>query len=210
MLTFFRRIRKGLLDGGATSKYLLYAIGEIALVVIGILIALQINNWNEDRKQVNLETQYLARFKVDMASDTVYYNRRISDSEGIIGSHKQFVQESYQKQRSIEEVRKLWRNISWNSEQLTIQNSAYSELINSGLLNVLSSQILKERIINYYKQIEQATAHILEFNEVTTRHLIHLGNIMPNRTRFESVYDNLFENGDFPEVDWVIQMILAH
>jgi len=50
MLTFFRRIRKGLLDGGRTSKYVLYAVGEIALVVIGILIALSINNWNEARK----------------------------------------------------------------------------------------------------------------------------------------------------------------
>jgi len=50
MLTFFRRIRKGFLVGGRASKYLLYAIGEIALVVIGILIALQVNNWNEERK----------------------------------------------------------------------------------------------------------------------------------------------------------------
>ena len=50
MLTFFRRIRKGFLDGGRTSKYFLYAIGEIALVVIGILIALQINNWNYSLK----------------------------------------------------------------------------------------------------------------------------------------------------------------
>ena len=50
MLTFFRKFRKSLLGEGATSRYLLYAIGEITLVVIGILIALQINNWNQDRK----------------------------------------------------------------------------------------------------------------------------------------------------------------
>ena len=50
MLTFFKRIRKGLLGEGVSSKYFLYAVGEIVLVVIGILIALQINNWNQWRK----------------------------------------------------------------------------------------------------------------------------------------------------------------
>ncbi|GLU45473.1 hypothetical protein Musp01_30970 [Muricauda sp. NBRC 101325] len=50
MIKFFRNIRKTLLNEGKTSKYLKYAVGEIILVVIGILIALHINNWNENRK----------------------------------------------------------------------------------------------------------------------------------------------------------------
>ena len=50
MITFLRKIRESLIESGNTKRYMLYAIGEIALVVIGILIALQINNWNEDRK----------------------------------------------------------------------------------------------------------------------------------------------------------------
>ena len=50
MLTFFRKLRKSLMDSGSAKKYTLYAIGEIALVVVGILIALQINNYNENRK----------------------------------------------------------------------------------------------------------------------------------------------------------------
>ena len=50
MIKFFRSIRKALLAENKFSKYLIYAIGEIVLVVIGILIALQINNWNENRK----------------------------------------------------------------------------------------------------------------------------------------------------------------
>jgi len=49
MIKFFRKIRKNLLNEGKTSKYLKYAIGEILLVVIGILIALQINTWNQER-----------------------------------------------------------------------------------------------------------------------------------------------------------------
>jgi len=51
MFTFLRKTRKSLIRSSGTRKYILYAIGEIALVVIGILIALQINNWNEQRKK---------------------------------------------------------------------------------------------------------------------------------------------------------------
>ena len=50
MLKFFRKIRQNLLSEGKTGKYIKYAFGEIILVVIGILIALQINTWNEDYK----------------------------------------------------------------------------------------------------------------------------------------------------------------
>lgn len=55
MFKFFRHIRKSLILENKTSKYLKYAIGEIVLVVLGILIALQINNWNEERKTKQLE-----------------------------------------------------------------------------------------------------------------------------------------------------------
>jgi len=64
MINFFRKIRQQLLTENKFSKYLLYAIGEIFLVVIGILIALQINNWNEDRKDRKAETQALIDLKI--------------------------------------------------------------------------------------------------------------------------------------------------
>ena len=57
MLTFFRRIRKGLLGSGQAKNYILYAVGEILLVMIGILLALQVNNWNENR--INHEKEKL-------------------------------------------------------------------------------------------------------------------------------------------------------
>ena len=59
MIKFFRKIRYDLMSSGKTSKYIKYAIGEIILVVIGILIALQINNWNEDRKNATNEAHIL-------------------------------------------------------------------------------------------------------------------------------------------------------
>lgn len=60
MVTLFRRIRQRLIESGSVTKYLLYAIGEILLVVIGILLALQVNNWNEGRKALNQEQQVLS------------------------------------------------------------------------------------------------------------------------------------------------------
>jgi hypothetical protein len=55
MLKFFRRIRRQLLSENQFTKYSLYAAGEIFLVVVGILIALQVNNWNERIKVLNFK-----------------------------------------------------------------------------------------------------------------------------------------------------------
>ncbi len=66
MLKFFRRIRQKLLDKGSLRKYSLYALGEILLVMIGILLALQVNNWNEGRKEKKLELQLLEGLKSDL------------------------------------------------------------------------------------------------------------------------------------------------
>ena len=65
MIKFFRRIRFDLLKKNKTGKYLKYAVGEIVLVVIGIIIALQINNWNEQRIDSKEEQLVLLYLKED-------------------------------------------------------------------------------------------------------------------------------------------------
>lgn len=72
MIKFFRKIRQNLLWEGKTGKYLKYAIGEIVLVVIGILIALQINNWNETRKQHIAEREFITSVKNDLKQDNAF------------------------------------------------------------------------------------------------------------------------------------------
>ncbi|TDQ32193.1 DUF6090 family protein [Zeaxanthinibacter enoshimensis] len=69
MIKFFRRIRQHLLAENKFSKYLLYAIGEIALVVIGILIALQINTWNDEIKATKVEVKFFANILLDLEKD---------------------------------------------------------------------------------------------------------------------------------------------
>lgn len=83
MIKFFRHIRYNLMETGKTTKYLKYAIGEIVLVVIGILIALSINNWNENHKNQSKKEGLLKALKIEFTSnlkqiDTVlYYDRDV-------------------------------------------------------------------------------------------------------------------------------------
>ena len=76
MINFFRRIRLQLLTENKLSKYLIYAFGEILLVVLGILIALQINNWNEGQHSKHLELEMLREVRVGLESDLkdIHYN----------------------------------------------------------------------------------------------------------------------------------------
>ena len=71
MIKLFRNIRQNLLNEGKTSKYLKYAFGEIILVVIGILIALQINNWNENQKAKTTEIYVLKEILSNLNEDGI-------------------------------------------------------------------------------------------------------------------------------------------
>ncbi len=82
MIKFFRKIRQKLLSENKVSKYLLYAIGEIILVVIGILIALQINNWNENRKDKQLEENLLIQLSEDIKTNIAELERSHKSNKG--------------------------------------------------------------------------------------------------------------------------------
>jgi len=85
MLTFFRKIRQKMFSEGRISKYLIYAIGEIFLVVIGILIALQVNDWNETRKNHSKKEKLLNALKIEFTSNKIqldsvlYYDNKVLD-----------------------------------------------------------------------------------------------------------------------------------
>jgi hypothetical protein len=81
MIKLFRNIRQNLLAEGKMSKYFKYAIGEIILVVIGILIALSINNWNEERKTQNTIKGIYAIVKSDLESDIITINGILSNTK---------------------------------------------------------------------------------------------------------------------------------
>ena len=77
MIPFYRKIRKKMADDNRPLKYMRYAIGEIILVVIGILIALQINNWNENRKTKLRSQVYINEIVNDLIHQHLNFDRVI-------------------------------------------------------------------------------------------------------------------------------------
>ncbi|MUP43464.1 hypothetical protein FLP08_12835 [Gramella aestuarii] len=165
MIKFFRTIRRKLLLAGKTGQYLKYAIGEIVLVVIGILIALQINNWNETSKLKKEEVVYLKRLKLDLKKDTIYYNTSIDRANLLIDRNTLFLQKIYDEQRSIDEGKYLMNIPLWDSEYLTIQDNTFRELVSSGKLNIISNPGLKVAVVDFYRKIEVQENYMKEFNE---------------------------------------------
>ncbi|MDM9632125.1 DUF6090 family protein [Robiginitalea aurantiaca] len=169
MLRFFRQIRQRLLTDNKFSKYLLYAIGEIMLVVIGILIALQVDNWNEERQERIAELNFLSRLREDLKVDNAYFRKRIEEANSSEAAGKIFLKKLFEKQQSLEEAVSLWDLFRefHSSEMLTIQNSTYSEMLYAGRLELITDRELKSLLLEYYRECEKAAKHTTEFNAFT-------------------------------------------
>lgn len=83
MIKFFRKIRRKLLSESKFRKYLLYAIGEIVLVVIGILIALQLNNWNDRVKERTVEVKILREILSNLEHDLIEIRSDINSMDSV-------------------------------------------------------------------------------------------------------------------------------
>jgi hypothetical protein len=152
MIKFFRKIRQKMLTENKFSKYLIYAIGEIILVVIGILIALSINNWNEERKESLIEQNYLRRLLVDLENDykTLTFSKGLSSERinqvkiltNVIKNQSLSNENSTQIIESIEKV--TWRSY------LPLSKIVYNELLNSGKMSLIQSEELRDLLSNYY------------------------------------------------------------
>ena len=172
MINFFRRIRKQLANDNKPLKYMRYAIGEIILVMVGILLALQVNNWNEQLKNNDLEREFLNGLRADLVIDSTYYSKRIQDAENYIRINRNFIGELYEEQQNYADVQNLFEKLSLYSDLLTIQNSTYQELINEGKFNLIRNRELKSALIDYYRDTEIAEKHIEEFNVFSVNNLL--------------------------------------
>lgn len=190
MIPFLRQLRHRLITDNKVSKYLLYAVGEVLLIIFGILIALQVDSWNEDRKNVQLEHAFLERLRTDLSTDTVYLTRRIKVSEDIIKNGDYILREMYNNQEGFKDFVALTDRHIWDSEHLVIQKTTFNELNNTGLLNLLSNTDLKNDILQHYFKYEAISSHVKEANEFSVGEMSKIIAILYKSRRVVDILEN--------------------
>lgn len=150
MLKFFRRIRKKLLDEVAISKYLAYAIGEILLVVIGILIALQINAWNQANQDWIIERNYLVNLIEDLKEDTSWLNfyliNRFDHKVAALKKVKDFYQGSYEIRDTHAFLVAAGYGAVFGNPGFAINRNVYDELVSTGNLRKIRRETQRNQV----------------------------------------------------------------
>jgi len=160
MLRFFRKLRHQLILSGQSRKYLLYVVGEVLLIVVGILIALTINNRNETRLTRQKEQVYLAGLENEFQTSRVKLQELIKVNRSNYEGAKRIIgyidrPDSLPDERTLSHL--LYQSLAYDL-YYTPNNSLLGEMINSGSLKDLSNDELRRRLTNWIASVEHVNA----------------------------------------------------
>jgi len=154
MIKFFRKIRQNLLSEGKTGKYFKYAIGEIVLVVIGILIALQINNWNEERKADKAENQALLALKNEFEQNIERFQKIIQKRDSAQTDLRIYFDIIANDSLPLDEKVKA-KTVSYFGGTWGVQNTVLNGLVNSGAIENIKNDTLKTLLASWPNFIQR-------------------------------------------------------
>jgi len=157
MIKFFRKIRYDLMEKNKTGKYLLYAFGEIILVVIGILIALQVNNWNEERKSKDEATKIIQVLNSEFSDNRIVLKERIGDLDKanyFVRSVLRFMNKDNSEIQKINIDSIISKSLKYGNYNPA--NSTILELISSGKLNLVTDSSLKKNLFKWLQLLEDS------------------------------------------------------
>jgi hypothetical protein len=168
MIKFFRKIRQNLLSEGKTGKYFKYAIGEIILVVIGILIALSINNWNQERVSKDKAYSYLNQISKDLSLDLQYYKIMINAL-----SERSIIYDEFGKNNNVDDslLVKLGGIITDNFDSRDFGPS-YRSFVNSGDIDLIQNKVLVNELQLYYSMATKSLNDMSEYQNTFNIHNI--------------------------------------
>jgi len=168
MLPFFRKIRFQLAKDNQFLKYSRYAIGEIVLVVLGILIALQINNWNEERKNEKIKQVYLKSLIDELKTNCETFNSRQNLFDKRIASFDNLFRIINTYPDAPDSLRSGFIQADTYIGVHSIKTTAFEELINSENFQVFEKE-LRDRILTFYNEMDDRLKQIdVDLEEVRT------------------------------------------
>ena len=156
MIKFFRKIRQNMLMENKTGTYFKYAIGEIVLVVIGILIAVQINNWNMARLESQEEKNILLNLKQDFHSNYTFLDSIMSYQKSLKPVHFSILNHTGNKPKDMPEKQfDIALNAVFRTSDFYPRTGALDDLINSGKLGILKSAKLRSNLSSWNPVLRQ-------------------------------------------------------
>ena len=162
MINFFRKIRQNLLRQNRMGRYLLYAFGEIILVVIGILIALQINNWNEHQKQIRLEQEYYCRLAEDIQLDKEQMTNLLTLAKHRLKYSNDAVRTLLQNNpKKLDAGNLIALSTRAIYSDFQPNNSAYEDLKSGANLNIISDKSIIKALNRYFNRVEELKSIIM-------------------------------------------------
>ena len=163
MIKFFRKIRYDLMGENKTGKYLKYAIGEIVLVMIGILLALQVNEWNQERLRKKAEQTAIEQLITDL-SKSQYELESVTNRNLREARECAQVLRAFWKSELPDNIEDYVESGFGSSVYSPVLGTAQS-LINSGRLDILSSKELKSHIVEYVEAVNYTLKDINRYEE---------------------------------------------
>lgn len=148
MFQFLKKIRYNLLKQNAMGKYFKYAIGEIVLVVFGILIALQINNWNEERKDRLEEITILQNIKKDISLDTLDISYNLEAYERMLNAEKQLL--NFLKSNLVKPKDSIDYSLALGYPLIVALHDATFKNLQNNDIRLISNNKLKKDISRFY------------------------------------------------------------
>ncbi len=143
-------------DDNRPIKYMRYAIGEIILVVIGILIALQINNWNQNKNNVAQVNKHLATLKLNLHDDVKQVEKLLNKTDTAIHYSNTFL-DQFKTLKPIDNKVQMYFIFLMLEHNLEVNNSGVNAILNSNGMAFINED-LQVKILNYYRHIEQLTS----------------------------------------------------
>jgi len=156
-MKFFRKIRQKFLSEKSFTKYLIYAIGEILLIVFGILIALAINNQNLERINRGEEVSYLKNLVLDLESDIETAERTLKTNNRIVGGIDTLIKQLVVKPENKEEQLELLINsirYTYTYISAEFSETSITQLNSNKGFNIIKNELVKKRIIEYYQKLK--------------------------------------------------------